>query len=70
MLNIINRWVPRRDGQPFEISVSGDELSYERMKHAKRVRVRAREPVNRLVGLVETPQEFHKEGILMQVHVI
>jgi hypothetical protein len=37
------------------------------MSHAKRARVGGANKRARLGGLVETPQEFHKEGITLQV---
>ena len=49
------------------IPCNGDQLSVERMHHAKRARLPWGDSVERLDGLLETPQEFHKEGILLQV---
>ncbi len=45
----------------------GDRLSIERMVNAQKARARGATPARRLEGLVPSTQEFHKEGILMQV---
>lgn len=50
-----------------KVICNGDQLSVERMTHSKRGRIRGPGPRQRLEGLVETPQEFHKEGIMLQV---
>lgn len=41
--------------------------AFERMVSAKRVRASAREPMDRLLGLEPSAQEFHKRGIILQV---
>ena len=61
---------PKPDGiVPLRIPCNGDQMSVERMTNVKRGRVRARSYVAKLDALVETPQEFHKEGLIMQVGV-
>ena len=71
IMEYLHKFIPKDpSGKPMPISMhSGDELSCERMKHSKRARIRAREEVDRLVGIIKTPQEFHKEGLLLQLSV-
>ena len=46
------------------------EINYLlRVCNAKKGRVRGRNSKDRLEGIVETPQEFLREGLLMQVNV-
>ena len=52
------------------IPCNGDQSSMERMTNLKRAKVREETPQQQLAGLVETPQEFHKEGVLLQVSII
>ena len=61
----LDQLVPKREnGQPFSMCVSGDEMSCRNMKMAKRTMTRARHPSQRLTGHIETPGEFHKQGIM------
>ncbi len=60
-------YVPLVGDQVHRLPCNGDGLSVERMIHAQRARVRGHTLLDRLGGLVPTPQEFHKEGILLQV---
>ncbi|XP_038047575.1 uncharacterized protein LOC119721568 [Patiria miniata] len=62
----LHAYVPEPNGQVLPILCSGDGLSVERMVHAKRARVNGESKMHRLQGLVETPQEFHKEILLLQ----
>ena len=66
----LHAYVPEVDGELLPILCSGDGLSVERMSHAKRARTNADTKKDRLHGLVECPQEFHKEVILLQVKII
>jgi hypothetical protein len=58
---------PMHDGQLMRIPCNGDQNSIERMCNLKRAKVREGTSPNQLAGLVENPQEFHKEGILLKV---
>jgi hypothetical protein len=58
---------PMHDGRLLRIPCNGDQNSIERMCNLKRAKVREGTSPNQLAGLVETPQEFHKEGILLKV---
>ena len=40
---------------------------YYRMSNAKKAMVRDRVDNGGIMALIETPQEFHKEGLIMQV---
>ena len=62
----LSKYVPEVNGELLHIPCNGDGLSVERMTHAKRARSRAVRHA-RLLGLEETPQEFHKEALLLQV---
>ena len=44
------------------------ELYFSDTANLKKGRVRARTAMSQFEGLVETAQEFHKEGLLMQVN--
>lgn len=68
IMDHLKQYVPvKEDGQVHTVPCNGDQLTVERMTHAKRARVVGPDPSSRLEGLCETPQEFHKEGILLQV---
>ena len=64
------QYVPQLEGGPLSILCNGDGLSIERMVHAKRGRCNAGKKAPGLCALVESPQEFHKEIILLQVCVL
>ena len=49
------------------IPCHGDGLSVERMTDAKRARSADLTPVDRLEGLLQTPQEFHHRGLMLQI---
>ena len=66
----LHSYVPIRDGKLIPILCCGDGLSVERMIHAHRARAFSAAPEHRLEGLVETPQEFHKEMLLLQVQFL
>ena len=63
----LHKYVPTRGDRLHTIPCNGDQLSVERMGHAKKSRLPGATPSDMFAGLVETPQEFHKEGIMMQV---
>ena len=63
----LHSYVPQPNGEVLPILCSGDGLSIERMVHAKRARANGEIKRSQLQGLVETPQEFHKEILLLQV---
>ena len=63
------RYVPVVGDKVLPILCSGDGLSVERMVHTHMARVNGETIEDRLDGLVESPQEFHKEIILLQVHI-
>ena len=69
ILNHLQQYVPFEDDGSVvrNIVCNGDQLSVERMTHAKRARIRGPSAKARLEGFVETPQEFHREGLMMQV---
>ena len=61
------RYVAVVNGRAIPMLCSGDGLSIERMIHALMGRANGWAHDKRLSGLVPTPQEFHKEIILLQV---
>ncbi len=63
----LSRYVPSTPEHVHRIPVNGDQLSVERMVHSKRARALGPTPMDRMEWIVETPQEFHKEAILLQV---
>jgi hypothetical protein len=58
------------DDKMLRIPCNGDQLSFERMSNLKRGRARCKTQATQLQGLVETTQEFHKEGLVMEVSVV
>lgn len=70
IMDRLHKYVPLTGGgHPHVIVCNGDQLSVERMTHAKRARIEAPTERYRLKGLLEAPQEFHREGIMMQVNI-
>ena len=68
IMSYLHKYVPKKEnGDVHPIVTNGDQMTVERMTHAKRGRVRAATAEHRLEGLVESIQEFHKEGLLLQV---
>lgn len=67
IMSYLSQFVPVVDGKTRPILCSGDGLSVERMCAAHRARANGGSESARLEGLVESPQEFHKEILLMQV---
>ena len=65
----LQNYVPVNDDKLHRIVCNGDQLSMERMTHARHSRVRGESQADRLEGLIETPQEFHKEGLMAQVFI-
>ena len=64
----LHQYIPKlEDGSCVEIICNGDGLSIERMVHAKRARAASGTAEGCLANLIESPQEFHKEIILLQV---
>ena len=52
------------------IPCNGDQSSMEHMTNLKHAKVREDTRQQQVSGLVETPQEFHKEGVLLHVNII
>lgn len=70
ILQDLQQYVPRcPDGRLFPILCHGDELSIERHTDAKRARSGSETPEGRLDGLEQSPQEFHKRMLLLQVRI-
>ena len=66
-MDSLHKSVPVVGGKPYPILCCGDGLSVERMVQCHEARLNGSSPAARLEGLVEAPQEFHKEMILLQV---
>ncbi|XP_038069432.1 uncharacterized protein LOC119738598 [Patiria miniata] len=62
----LHAYVPEPDGQLCPILCSGDGLSVDRMTRAKRASINKESKKQQLQGLVECPQESHKEKLLLQ----
>ena len=63
----LHTYVPQPDGQVQVILYSGDGLSVEKMVQAKKARANGERKKDQLQGLIECPQEFHKEMLSLQV---
>ena len=60
--------VPRHpDGRPFAIITHCDGGAFEHMVSARKTRAPVEDPMERLLGLEPSAQEFHKRGIMLQV---
>ncbi len=70
ILQHLSSYVPVVEDRPHTIPCNGDGLSMERMIHARMARARSPTLCSRFCGLLPTPQEFHKEGILLQVSCV
>ena len=68
IMEALHQHVPIIDGKPIPVLCCGDGLSIERMTEAHHTRVTHTTPEERLEGLVEAPQDFHKEMLLLQVY--
>ncbi|XP_035687479.1 uncharacterized protein LOC118423433 [Branchiostoma floridae] len=66
VMETLHNHVPAPQGKLLPILCCGDGLSIERMVHSKRARSNGETPRTRLEGLVEGPQEFHREILLLQ----
>ena len=66
----LHEYVPVVDGVPVPILGCGDGLSVERMINCQQMTNSAEAACERLDGLIPTPQEFHREMLLLQVHYI
>ena len=58
----------KRDGSPAGILLYGDGLSCERVGDAPLARITAANPWDRLQAFTPAIQEWHKRGILLEVH--
>lgn len=71
VINIIEKlheYVPKgQDDSLHTIPCHGDQLSIERHVDAQRARSGAATPEERLEGLEPSPQEFHKQMLILQV---
>lgn len=68
IMDHLQQYSPMENGETqVPILCNGDGLSIERMKAAIKYRARTPTSSSRLEGLLPSPQEFHKEGILLQV---
>lgn len=64
----LHQYVPNvPGGQVHALPCNGDQLSVERMVSGQQAMSHSKTAAGRLEGLIPTPQEFHKEGILLQV---
>ena len=62
----LQKYIPSIQDKPYTSIVYGDGLSCERGNDAHRARSNGLNPWERLEGLEPSPQEFHKEMILLQ----
>jgi hypothetical protein len=56
------------DGKPYPIITHCDCGAFERMLGGRKVRAADRGPVRKLLGIEPSAQEFHKRGLMLQVH--
>ncbi|XP_038046724.1 uncharacterized protein LOC119720930 [Patiria miniata] len=67
MLESLHQFVPSYgDENLYPIVCFGDGLSVEKMVDAKRAKASGASAVDRLEGLVQCPQDFHRRGVLLQ----
>eukprot|EP00057_Strongylocentrotus_purpuratus_P019457 XP_011673931.1 PREDICTED: uncharacterized protein LOC105442948 [Strongylocentrotus purpuratus] len=66
VLERLQTYVPVTEGTPTQTLVSGDGLTIERILHAQRARSNGERWEDRLDAFFATPQEFHKEILLLQ----
>lgn len=67
IMSKLHELCPKKNNSFQHVICNGDGLSMERMVSAKHLAARSSSAATRMEGLVPSPQEFHKEGILMQV---
>ncbi len=67
-MRFIHKYIPtKEDGSVVRTICSGDGAVYERMKFAQRAVVSQSTPQDKLCGIVQSPGEFHAEGLDLQV---
>ena len=67
IMRTLQRYCPLNGDDVVPILCNGDGLSIDRMRSAKEKMVRAPTALDRLEGLVPSPQEFHAEALFLQV---
>ena len=65
--NLHNHVQTSGDGKVFLILCSVDGLNSVERMHTKRARANGETKLDKLKGLIEMPQEFHKEVIMLQL---
>lgn len=72
IMEVLHNYVPSTPDYLLFIPIPchGDQLSVERERDGKRSRAANATGWERLEGLIETPQEFHKDAILYQVMLL
>ena len=70
ILDHLKKYVPTNDGKPVNIACHGDGLTIECITKAKKARATFRARDYDLGCIKESPQEFHKEGINLEVFCI
>ena len=64
----LQNYVPRRADGKFRVTKCfADGLSVERMNDAKMARAADFSDTDQLIGLEQSPQEFHHRGLMLQV---
>ncbi|KAL7395577.1 hypothetical protein ABVT39_019611 [Epinephelus coioides] len=66
IMTFLHQFVLVRDNKLLPILCCGDGLSVERMTNCHCARNTGETPSDRVEGLIPTPQEFHREMILLQ----
>ncbi|XP_038046083.1 uncharacterized protein LOC119720481 [Patiria miniata] len=66
MLESLHRFVPSYGEDLYPTACFGDGLSVAQMTDAKQTRVSGASAADRLEGLVQCPQDFHRRGVLLQ----
>lgn len=67
IVKYLQTFCPKIDDKVHQMPCNVDQLSFERMRHARIGRQSCMTEEDKLLGMVENPQEFHKLGHVMQV---
>jgi hypothetical protein len=70
ILDHLRKYVPIVKGQPCSVPIHGDGLTIECIMKAKKARSLLQSAEHTFKPFLECPQEFHKEGLLLQVHIV
>ena len=71
ILDRLQQYVPKKgNGDPVEIFFTGDQLTCERFRGAKRARIQSEDAFERFAGMTEMPGDWHALVTFYQVSYI